>query len=90
VPGDSASHTLERTLARVAADSVLRRDQNNRLTMLLFEAGVRARLGQRDRAVELLARYLEERPGGRQKLANSRVLGPFIADARLQALVPAR
>jgi serine/threonine-protein kinase len=86
---DSASNVLERTLARVAADSVLSRDQNNRLTMLLFEARVRLRLGQRDRAVDLLARYLEERSQVRQQLANSRVLGPLFTDPRLQAR-PAR
>ena len=81
VPGDSAVHMLDRTMARVAGDPVLGRDP----VFLELEAAVRVRLGQTERAIELVSRYLEQYPTLRPQLARSRVLGPLFNDALLQA-----
>jgi eukaryotic-like serine/threonine-protein kinase len=71
---DSASAS-ERVLADVhammAADSTITR-QPFGADLVKLEAGVRLRLGQRDKAMRMLRRYLELSPGSRDMVARGR------------------
>jgi tetratricopeptide (TPR) repeat protein len=85
VPGDSAVRVLDRTLARVTADPVLARDVNNGLVLLRLHASVRARLGDRERAIQLLEEYLRQLPSERTRLSHTREFGSLFDDPRLRA-----
>ena len=84
LPADSAMRVLEGTRARIAADSVLMRDPNSIHQLLRFEAMVWMRLGERDRASELLARYLERSPDDRLALSRSRIFESLFEGTRLR------